>query len=109
MSLDLDPVSKARLRKFHADGLLYLVNTSVLHPRGYALTLHVDDATGEPIGLSVTGDGTEPWCFAYDELGNVMQRYHASEQLRELEWKKKNPSVIPAPLPDVDIGPLQLD
>lgn len=102
MSLDLDRASVARLRKFHADGLLYLVNTSVLHPRGFALTLHVDDETGDPIGLSVSGDGTEPWCFG-DELGNVVERYHSAERLRELAWKPPPPP-IPAP-PDIDMGP----
>lgn len=97
MSLDLDSVDVARLRRFHAEGLLYLVNTSVLHPRGFALTLHADD-DGNPIGLSVQGDGTEPWCFG-DELGNVVERYHVAERIREAAWKKPPP---PVPVPSTD-------
>lgn len=103
MSLDLDRAAVARLRRFHADGLLYLVNTSVLHPRGLALTLHADDE-GNPIGLSVSGDGIEPWCFG-DELGNVVERYHAAERLRELEWRKPPPPIPTSPADDViDLG-----
>lgn len=104
MSLDLDAAAKARIRRFHAEGLLYLANTSVLHPRGFALTLHVDDE-GNPIGLSVQGDGTEPWCFG-DELGNVVERYHAAERIREAAWTKPPPTSIPTPAadPGIDLG-----
>lgn len=41
-------------------GLLWLINTSVLHPRGYALALHMDD-DGNATGWSLMGDGTEAW------------------------------------------------
>lgn len=102
-TLGLDSAGVARLRRFHADGLLYLVNTSVLHPRGFALTLHVDDA-GNPTGLSITGDGNEPMCFDADALGNVAERYHASERLRELAWKPPPPPIPTAPPPDIDMG-----
>lgn len=46
-------------------GLLWLVNTTVMHPRGYALGLHYSDATegAEPDGWVLMGDGTEPWVF----------------------------------------------
>lgn len=45
----LDPAILARFRE---EGLLWLVNTSVLHPRGWALAVQVDD-TGEPESLGV--------------------------------------------------------
>lgn len=45
---------------FRPTGLLWLINTTVFHPRGYALAMHFDDA-GEATGWSLMGDGTEPW------------------------------------------------
>lgn len=39
------------------DGVLWMVNRTVFHPRGYALA--VDD-TGT---LTLLGDGSEPWSF----------------------------------------------
>jgi hypothetical protein len=46
-------------------GLLWLVNRTALHPRGFALALHIDQA-GNATGWSVKGDGTEPWAFLMD-------------------------------------------
>lgn len=45
-----------------SSGLLWLINASVFHPRGFALTLHVDRA-GAAAGWSLQGDGSEPWHF----------------------------------------------
>lgn len=42
-------------------GLLWLINATVFHPRGYALTLTVKD--GQALGWKLQGDGTEPWRF----------------------------------------------
>ena len=42
-------------------GLLWLINASVFHPRGFALALKVKD--GKAIGWSLLGDGSEPWYF----------------------------------------------
>ena len=42
-----------------ADGLLWLINTVVFHPRGFALA--VDSETG---AFSLMGDGSERWAFA---------------------------------------------
>lgn len=44
-----------------ADGLLWLINRAVFHPRGYALGYDTD--TGQ---FSLLGDGTEPYMFAGD-------------------------------------------
>ena len=38
-------------------GLLWLINTSVFHPRGYALAVTAE-------GFQILGDGTERWAFA---------------------------------------------
>jgi hypothetical protein len=46
---DVDPFS---------DGLLWLINRTVFHPRGYALAIDQ-----ETLRWSVLGDGTEPWRF----------------------------------------------
>jgi hypothetical protein len=44
-------------------GLLWLINTAVLHPRGYALALHYDD-DGRATGWSVlSGNGEEAYDF----------------------------------------------
>lgn len=44
-------------------GLLWLINTSVLHPRGYALAIHFDEER-HATGWSIVGDGTERIWFA---------------------------------------------
>lgn len=52
------PMMRIDLRE---DGLLWLINTTVFHPRGFALAL-ADDGT-----LHLQGDGTNPWYFNVDE------------------------------------------
>lgn len=44
-------------------GLLWLINASVMHPRGFALGLARDPASGEIVGWRLLGDGAEPWVF----------------------------------------------
>jgi hypothetical protein len=51
------------LGELRSSGLLWLINTVVFHPRGFALALHVDDS-GAVTGWSLQGDGTEAWTFA---------------------------------------------
>lgn len=43
------------------DSLLWLVNRTVFHPRGYALGFDVETRC-----FSLLGDGTEPWVFSGD-------------------------------------------
>lgn len=43
---------------WRADGLLWLVNRTVFHPRGYALGLDVEKGR-----WFLLGDGSEPWNF----------------------------------------------
>jgi hypothetical protein len=93
VGLVLDEEQRARLKRFQADGLIFLVNTAVLHPRGLALALHLED--GEPIGLSIVGAGDEPWVYdgsadrALDELEDTLYGYFAGEARREREWSPK--------------------
>ena len=45
----------------HDDGLLWLINAAVFHPRGFAL----GHRPGDPAGaLVLYGDGREPWRYA---------------------------------------------
>lgn len=69
-------------------GLLWLINRSLLHPRGYALALHYpEDATTEailagevePIGWSIEGDGTETW--RYDDDLDEDERFARIKEL----------------------------
>lgn len=75
MSNDGQPRAFAELRDV---GLLWLINRVVLHPRGYALGLTIDAATGEALGWWLFGDGTEPW--NYPE-GDEPEQFAAVEAL----------------------------
>lgn len=61
--------------EFQREGLLWLVNRVVFHPRGYALAFHFSDDMETVTGWSLQGDGTETWDFRLpptteDELFN---------------------------------------
>lgn len=68
--------------EFASSGLLWLFNTSVLHPRGYALQIGFDD-DGKCEGWCIVGDGTEPWQFSTDEETKAMidARFAALKEL----------------------------
>jgi hypothetical protein len=53
-----------------ADGVLWMVNRAVFHPRGYALA--IDVATGE---LSLMGDGSEPWRYELDDEDDIFDAF----------------------------------
>jgi hypothetical protein len=59
-------------------GLLWLINRTVFHPRGYALAITVTD--GKAVGWALLGDGSEPWQFGSDENDNFRR---AEATLRE--------------------------
>jgi hypothetical protein len=42
------------------DGLLWLINRVVFHPRGYALAVGTEDDAGK---FFLLGDGSEPWSY----------------------------------------------
>lgn len=49
------------------NGLLWWINASLFHPRGYALAFHYDghdDNLGPAVGWSILGDGAERWIFS---------------------------------------------
>lgn len=56
------------------DGLLWLINAAVLHPRGFALAVNSESGA-----LSLLGDGSEPWMFAHD--GTADAKFAAVEAL----------------------------
>lgn len=60
------PLLQVDLRK---DGLLWLINRTVFHPRGYALAIdpEADNA------FYLMGDGSEPWRY---DLGEGGERAH---------------------------------
>lgn len=62
------------------NGLLWLVNASVFHPRGFALAFVYDD-DGNCIGWEMLGDGGEPWGFA--EACAVHERFRDAEAFFE--------------------------
>lgn len=59
-----------------ATGLLWLLNKSCLHPRGYALAFHYD-GDGELSGWKLLGDGSEPWQFDVDTENDAFARVEA--------------------------------
>ena len=60
-------------------GLLWLINTAALHPRGYAMALHYDDE-GKVEGWSVVGDGKEAWRFAMTDA-EMDEKFRAVQAL----------------------------
>lgn len=63
-------------------GLLWLINTSLLHPRGYALAIGFDD-DGNCDGWRIVGDGSTPWQMGCDEQTQAMidRRFAAIKEL----------------------------
>ena len=60
-------------------GLLWLINASVFHPRGFALALTQNTETGEVTGWELLGNGSEPWVFS----GPRPERFAAAEETFE--------------------------
>lgn len=50
-------------------GLLWLINTTVFHPRGYALTVVYEAGTDTAIGWAIQGNGLEPLEFPNGDNG----------------------------------------
>jgi hypothetical protein len=75
--------------ELRSSGLLWLINTSVLHPRGYALALHYDEVVdgrpvGEPTGWSIVFDGTERYVFAEEGWPEGESPDDAFQAIKEL-------------------------
>lgn len=56
-------------------GLLWLINRSVFHPRGFALGLVKND-DGRAVGWTLAGDGCEPWWF---DPGTETETFNAAQ------------------------------
>jgi hypothetical protein len=63
-------------RELSESGLLWLINATVFHPRGFAFACSMDVRTGEVTGWDLLGDGSEPWSYA----GSVDDRFAAAEE-----------------------------
>jgi len=58
-------------------GLLWLINRTALHPRGFALGVRFDEG-GNAVGWQLLGDGAEPWMFlGEDEEDSCFARLEA--------------------------------
>jgi hypothetical protein len=53
------------LRELMDSGMLWLINRSTFHPRGFSLVLETDDNTGDVIGWKLLGNGQELWSFQH--------------------------------------------
>ena len=58
------------------DGLLWLINTTVFHPRGFALGMKADGS-----GPVLLGDGSEPYSFDPDDEPTPATKMAAAEAL----------------------------
>lgn len=64
--------------ELRTSGLLWLLNSAALHPRGYSLAFcwaeGADKAAEEPIGWRLYGPGDEPWVMPDDAYTEEMFR-----------------------------------
>lgn len=73
------------------EGLLWLINRTTFHPRGFALAIF-RDKNGDAVGWSMLGDGTELWNYSDDvDDANFAKAEAFLNSLR--------PAPAPAPLP----------
>jgi len=79
-------------KEFRDSGLLWLVNKTVFHPRGFALCLFVDQETGEVSGWDLIGDGEESWTFSdtMDEDEHFRNVKRLLEETAEREKEENN-------------------
>lgn len=61
-------------------GLLWLINTALLHPRGYALAILHDDE-GHATSWQLLGDGTERWSFPDSMNDELDARFKAVQRI----------------------------
>lgn len=62
-------------------GLLWLINRTVFHPRGFALALvFADDEREQPLGWQLVGDGTAVWAYDEAEHATEAERFEAAQR-----------------------------
>lgn len=70
--------------EFHHQGLQWLINASVLNPRGYHLaTYFPDDTYAVSTGFMIAGDGSAPWSMPADHP-DVVRAFNLSRKV--LGW-----------------------
>lgn len=57
------------------DGVLFMINTVLFHPRGFALVLEADGS------FSLAGDGQERWTFSEAESADNDRLWRAFQHL----------------------------
>lgn len=60
-------------------GLLWLINTTVFHPRGYAMELV--SVEGEWVGWKLVGNGTEPFMFTNEDPKAIDECFRRAENI----------------------------
>lgn len=83
------PLSDIRTR-----GLLAVLNAEYFHPRGYALSLVLEDGGEDPIGFQVWGDGSEPWTYG-DPIDDKLAAYHDMLATARKEWPEATKTTEP--------------
>ena len=71
--MKLPPMIEVQMRE---DGILWMLNRTVFHPRGFALGIDRE----HPTRLFLQGDGTEPWSYdpSIEEIENdLFNRFEA--------------------------------
>lgn len=67
----IEPRRDLTFDQLRSEGLLWLINRQVFHPRGYALGVSYDE-NGAGKGFALLGDGREPWNFVDGEESELL-------------------------------------
>jgi YD repeat-containing protein len=79
----MSPETARPLETLSATGLLWLFNSEVLHPRGFALALAYNEA-GLVVGWTMQGDGVAPMAFDAEtnaEKSATVEAFFANERV----------------------------
>jgi hypothetical protein len=93
----VEPAADRAVRPFRDlmedTGLLWLINRTVFHPRGFALALvFADEDRQQPVGWQLVGDGTQVWTYDPAEHATEADRFHAvTNTFYELQQAAEQP------------------
>lgn len=79
-------VSSRPLKDLMDSGMLWLINRTTFHPRGYALVLETDKF-GEVASWKIIGNGKEVWSF---QQGNDDEGFAKAEATLEALGREEN-------------------
>lgn len=68
-------------------GLLWAINRTLFHPRGFALSFHMG-TDGQVDGWTLDGDGTEPWAFNSADDDECFTTFEAFLALTKLDARR---------------------